>query len=156
MYTGQNLSLINAETPPLGLTLSISGSGPWTVCLSGTPVLDIGVGNGVSGTVDFQLSGDCGVTNHSIPYTIPAQIARPDYCIGVYEYDTTTKVLTVWGAAPSSTVSIVGATPSTLVLDSLGYGSTTLTATAVSPDCVEISHPTCALVRKQAQVLECP
>jgi len=155
-YTGQALTMINADTPPLGLTMAVSGTGPWTVCLSGTPVLDLGIGNGTSGSVSFELKGDCGTTSHNIPYIIPAQPATPTYCVGVYEYSSTTKVLTVWGAAPSSTVSIVNATPSTLALDAFGYGTVTLTPTAVAPQCVEISHPTCALVRKQVEILECP
>ena len=154
-YTGQALTMINADTPPLGLAITVSGTGPWTVCLSGTPTLDLGAGNGVSGSVDFQLKGDCGTTSHSIPYAIPSQPAKPTYCIGVYEYNPTTNVLTVWGAAPSSVVNITNATPSSLSLDAFGYGTVTLTPTAVAPDCVEISHPTCALVRKQAEVLEC-
>jgi hypothetical protein len=148
--------MINADTPPLGLTMAVSGTDPWTVCLSGTPVLDLGIGNGVAGTVGFELKGDCGTTSHNIPYIIPAQPATPTYCVGVYEYSSTTKVLTVWGAAPSSTVSILNATPSTLALDAFGYGTVTLTPTAVAPQCVEISHPTCALVRKQVEILECP
>jgi hypothetical protein len=155
-YTGQALTMINADTPPLGLTMAVSGTDPWTVCLSGTPVLDLGIGNGVAGTVGFELKGDCGTTSHNIPYIIPAQPATPTYCVGVYEYSSTTKVLTVWGAAPSSTVSILNATPSTLALDAFGYGTVTLTPTAVAPQCVEISHPTCALVRKQVEILECP
>ena len=155
-YTGQALTMINADTPPLGLSIAVSGTGPWTVCLSGTAVLDVGVGEGNSGSVSFELKGDCGTTSHSIPYIIPKQSTAPAFCIGIFEYDTSTNVLTVWGAAPNSTVDIIGASPATLSLDSVGYGTVTLTPTAIAPACVEISHPTCGLVKRGYTVLDCP
>ena len=144
------IELIGYTDIPKGMTVSlVNNSGVYSIVISGTPVYDPCAANDTGNICSSALvtvSNECGEKEISIPYGIATQTV-PAYCIGIYSWIAPT--LTVWGVTANSTITITGASESSLTVNSFGSGSITMTANDPLV-CPTISHPTCALVRSGA------
>lgn len=166
------------ENLPLGLSASIAPTtnlNEWSVCLSGTPILDPCKDSEEGKICDcgtVSIKNECGSLDVEFCFNLDVTgLMRPKYCVGVViltpsATNPVTYTIEVIGVTPNTTASIdqsVGTSSpvQSISIDNTGYGIVTgvtfsITAPPYPSDpCKEIKlkHPTCALIVKDSAVI---
>jgi hypothetical protein len=148
------IELVNYDGIPKGMSVAlVNNAGVYSILVSGTPSIDPcaeSENNNVCGSATVTVSNECGEKEIPISYSLNT-IQLPVYCIGVYEWIDAgaTGTLKVWGVTQNSVITIGNnATPSELTVDSNGNGTVVVSKSGLA--CPTISHPSCALIKKEA------